>query len=662
VCRGARLRTSVWETYRHPSSARTVPAERSIMKHSRLALAFLIASAVTPTCVRADNAGDGAIGTRIAVEVKQLDYTEDVGRALAELAAGWQTEGGAPLTQQWAAALAEARRKHDDGALSDEKLAEVETRVIGELAATLTKEFRLRRRTGALTLDVMIAKKTAQSITYAQMVYVVGRALGLRLDPLAVTYPIVDEQPVLCGHYACLAELADETTLMVDASCAPAVSAPFYFETTYHPRDGGFYVLLDGAEAAGLHRRVRVLDHDGLRAAVYLGRAEAEFNRGHWRKAREQAEQAIELDGGSAVAYRTRAVLRVIRGEYDEALDDARKALALDAESAEAWNAIGNVRRLQENAAEAFEASAKAIEMNPAYAAPHLNRADALLIEGKRDEAEAEAAKTVELAPRDALVRCAWAEFCAELGKQDKAVEGYTAAIELDPDFAPAYAKRAAILAGLGKREEALADCAKAIALDPDDAITRTAVGFALDQAGEHGEALEQFSKAVKLDPELAMAHYWRAHALGRRGDSRLIQIGVLRGLAKAIELDPRFAAAYIARGDFYVKHNDPDKGLEDLNTAIELEPRNDWAHACRAGAHVALGDYESAIVDLDRAIEITPTYTYCYYKRGICHAELGYDEEAVQDWRKALELDPQMARWVRRAADEYGLDIEEED
>ena len=629
------------------------------------ALVFIAVIALGGSCSALAADQDGPAGTKLSSVEKQvvelamgLDYDEATATEFAKLVTSWKAEDGTPLVEQWGEKLTQARRDRKAGKLSEDQLAEAESSIIGELGRTVAKELTYKRRTGAFTLDVLVKRKTAQSVAYAQVVSVVGTAVGFAVEPIGVTYPIRGEQPTLSGHYACLARLTDGRSVEVDPAYDPVVSEPFDLSVAYK-KDDGFLVVADEANPLKLHRRIRPLDPDGFRAAAYLGRAQAKYDLWHYKEVPGLVNKAVELDAASAVAYRVRGVVEVNLGQYDAAIADAEKALGLDAELAEAVNALASAYDMRGDVERALEPYARSIEMNPEYVAPRINRCRALLSLGRKEEARQELEKALEVAPNDPTA-LEWAGMCyQDLGELEQALEQYTAALDADADNATLHVDRACTLALLGKRDEAMAGCAKAIQIEPESAIIRVGVGFVLITLGAYDEAIGHLSRAIQIDPEIPAPYYWRACALQQQGDSVLKRARVLRDLNKTLEVDPTFVGAYVARGNVYLARGKLDKALHDLNLAIKLAPRYDWAYGCRAAVYEQQGEIGAAIADLDKAIECNAGYAWAYWKRGALRAKSGEDERAIQDLRKAVELDPKLAESAQQVADEHALDVD---
>ncbi|MBN1918771.1 MAG: tetratricopeptide repeat protein [Verrucomicrobia bacterium] len=579
-----------------------------------------------------------------------LDCDPATAGAFASLVRSWKAEDGTPLANAWSSRLEAVRGEEDD-----EALAKAEAAILGELAGSVTKEFKNKRGRGAVTLDAAIKEKTAQSVTYAQIVYVLAKCAGFDVEPIGVTYPIPGEQPALSGHYACLIRLSDGQSMLVDPAYDPAVSEPFDFEAAYKKADG-FFVVADEANALKLHRRIRVLDVDGLRAAAYLGRAEAEFELWHHARTLQYAAKAVELDAASAETYRVRGAAEMDLRQFDAAVADGEKALELNPECAEAWNLIAGARWLAGDVEQAVDDYGRAIEMNPEYASAHINRAQLLHSLGKTSEAERDLKRALEIGPEDLYIRARRAEYLVRAREYEKAVEEHTAVIQLDPDNGAAYADRAYALASLGQREKALSDCAKGLELSPDNATMLVIVGCTFGQLGEDKEAVEYFSRAIEIDPECFRAHHWRGCALLQGSDSVLRRARAIRDLNKAIELNPASSDSCVVRGNYYATHGKPEKALEDLNRAIELSPRSALAYAYRALFLEQEGECEGAIADLDKAIECNANYAWAYFKRGTLRAEMGEDTEAIRDLRKAVDLDPKLAERAQNASNQYDL------
>jgi len=629
------------------------------------ALVFIAVIALGGSCSALAADQDGPAGTKLSSVEKQvvelamgLDYDEATATEFAKLVTSWKADDGTPLVEQWGEKLAQARRDHKAGKLSGEQLAEAEFSIVGELGRTVAKELKHKRRTGAFTLDVLVKRKTAQSVAYAQVVSVIGTVVGLAVEPIGVTYPIRGEQPTLSGHYACLARLTDGRSVEVDPAFDPVVSEPFDLEIAYK-KDDGFLVVADEANPPKLHRRIRLLNQDGFRAAVHLGRAEAAFDLTHYRMMPELVSKAIELDAASAVAYRVRGVVESEFCRYEGAIAAAEKALVLDAKMAEAVNTLASAYDSAGNSERALELYARAIEVNSEYVAPHVNRCYVLAMLGRKDEARKDIEKIIEIAPDEPEYR-GWAAECyLYTGDLDRAIEQYAKALEMDNTDATLHAKRAWALGSVGKREEAIAECAKAVEIEPDSAAVHVHVGYALMGLGMLDEAMDHFTRAIELDPELPSGYYWRATVLSQQDDSALERGRILRDLNKAIGIDPTYAVAYVARGDFYARRGKLEKALDDLNMAIKLAPRYDWAYGCRAAVYEQQGETGAAIADLDKAIECNANYAWAYWKRGALRARLGEDEGAIQDLRKAVELDPKLADQAQQVADEHGLGVD---
>ena len=127
------------------------------------------------------------------------------------------------------------------------------------------------------------------------MFCVLGNALGLPVKVVVVYEPPRGRCAAGATHAACLVDLTDGRTIMVDVLGFPSfwsmffgmddfVSPAFVFSQTFAPT-GGRNEIKDGANPLGLHRRIAVRDQRGLLVLVYWSRAHAAEKKGEPDKA-----------------------------------------------------------------------------------------------------------------------------------------------------------------------------------------------------------------------------------------------------------------------------------------------------------------------------------------------------------------------------------------
>ena len=130
----------------------------------------------------------------------------------------------------------------------------------------------------------------------------------------------------------------------------------------------------------------------------------------------------------------------------------------------------------------------------------------------------------------------------------------------------------------------------------------------------------------------------------------------------KAIELNPNSEAAYLNRGNDYVRKLQFDLAIADFNKAIELNPNDEAAYLARGNAYINKGFRDSAvyifaIADFSKAITLNPNDAVAYDNRGYAYALNKQYDLAVPDLNKAIQLskDPATIQHAQRILGEIG-------
>lgn len=109
--------------------------------------------------------------------------------------------------------------------------------------------------------------------------------------------------------------------------------------------------------------------------------------------------------------------------------------------------------------------------------------------------------------------------------------------------------------------------------------------------------------------------------------------------LSQAIELDPRFTLALKSRGAAYLKLDQVQEAIADMNTVIAIAPDNERAFHMRGLAHDKSGKFNKALDDFNQALELNPDYGAVYYSRANLHTKMGHTDEAADDIRMVTHL-----------------------
>src|SRR4051812_18221707 len=113
--------------------------------------------------------------------------------------------------------------------------------------------------------------------------------------------------------------------------------------------------------------------------------------------------------------------------------------------------------------------------------------------------------------------------------------------------------------------------------------------------------------------PELSKFQLWFGLELARTYKKAYQYIkkndldGALVQLNRVLELTPQNATAFFDCGTLRGMQGDHDGAIADLGEAIRIEPRYAQAYGQRARTYILKGDFKAALAQLDEAIQQMP-------------------------------------------------------
>ena len=122
-------------------------------------------------------------------------------------------------------------------------------------------------------LSEVLKERKAQCLGYSQLYYVLGKAVGLRVQVIDVVELVSGPLPTLDGHVACLVDRSDGKVMIVDAGLH-YVSWPFVFQDEY-VEVGNYWQLKRQGNPLSLSRQISILNEKGLIADIYNNLASA---------------------------------------------------------------------------------------------------------------------------------------------------------------------------------------------------------------------------------------------------------------------------------------------------------------------------------------------------------------------------------------------------
>jgi tetratricopeptide (TPR) repeat protein len=204
-----------------------------------------------------------------------------------------------------------------------------------------------------------------------------------------------------------------------------------------------------------------------------------------------------------------------------------------------------------------------------------------------------------------------------------------------------------------GDSENALKNFHKALAVDPRFAPAHIGISRVMQGLGNYPAAFTELRKAAELgDNDVATGALWESAFLHRELKQMDIALDEYTTvLKKGLVGKSRQALAIFQRGETYLRINQLDKALSDLNAAINLDSNVLLFHVMRAEAYLALNKPNQALTDLNVAIETSRKTTLSafthgvsnrmvslYRKRAAIYQKLGKKELAERDLKLAKD------------------------
>jgi tetratricopeptide (TPR) repeat protein len=142
------------------------------------------------------------------------------------------------------------------------------------------------------------------------------------------------------------------------------------------------------------------------------------------------------------------------------------------------------------------------------------------------------------------------------------------------PDSFRLIMQRGAVLAFRGQLTEAFQDFERAAQKDPQSNMPYFAMCMALMQKDQVPRALEILRGRLAKNPDDYLLLYALGESVDRAGAAgRVSEEEALRALERSVQLNPNLSASRIALGRIYLRRDDLDHAIPQLEKALELDP-----------------------------------------------------------------------------------------
>ncbi|WP_315790893.1 tetratricopeptide repeat-containing S1 family peptidase [Fischerella sp. JS2] len=269
------------------------------------------------------------------------------------------------------------------------------------------------------------------------------------------------------------------------------------------------------------------------KADDFLIQARDKYNKGDYKGAIADLNQAIKINPKYAQAYIGRGIARNLLRDNQGAIADFNTAIKINPNDAYAYGSRGNARRQLGDLQGAIADFNTAIKINP-------NLVDVYGLRGSTR---------------------------SKLGDKQGAIADYNLALKINPNYALAYYSRGIARFDLGDKQGAIADYNLALKIDPNYADAYNNRGIARSDLGDKQGAIADFNSALKINPNDAYAYYSRGNAPVQLGDNQ----GAIADFNSALKINPNLAIAYSTRGIARVQLGDKQGGIADLQKAADL-------------------------------------------------------------------------------------------
>ena len=195
------------------------------------------------------------------------------------------------------------------------------------------------------------------------------------------------------------------------------------------------------------------------------------------------------------------------------------------------------------------------------------------------------------------------------------------------PDSHVLHIQRGYLKLSQGRYREAASDYERAIQLQPNSELARLGLAFVLVEAQQHDEATVLLERTLREDPTNFYAHYLLGDILMTQGSrpGTPAEATSLKHLLQATALKPDFVLAHISLGKLYLKRNDLDSAIRELETSIRLDPQATTAYYQLSIAYRKAGERKKALEALQQVRRLnreerklgTDRFLYRKLKRG---------------------------------------------
>jgi tetratricopeptide (TPR) repeat protein len=385
-----------------------------------------------------------------------------------------------------------------------------------------------------------------------------------------------------------------------------------------------------------------------VRKQKYLESGQRYYDKGRYREAEIQFENAIQID---------------------DRFTDAHYKMALTEMKLQQW-------------ARAYQELSTTIQLQPDQYAAHLDLANLLILGHRFSEAKEHLDLVAPKEPSNPEVFIARSNYYAGTGNLPAAMADLQKALQLDPSRSDTYLELAFVQMRGEQFDAAEASFKKAAELSQKSTNALLSMGNFYQSRGRYPEAEQWFKRAMQVasddpNPRLALATLYIIENKPGQAEE------FLRQSKKDFPNDP---VGYRMLGDFYFANNQLDKAtaeyavlfqehpkdmvvkknyvqllilkdrMEDArklnDEVLKSKPDDEDAQVYRGEIEIHSGKPNDATNTLQAVLKNDPDNAVAHYQLGLAFDQLGNMNRAESEWHDAARLRPEMVEAHRALAE----------
>lgn len=340
-----------------------------------------------------------------------------------------------------------------------------------------------------------------------------------------------------------------------------------------------------------------------MAAQMQLMLAELKFNKKDFDGALRLVDDLLAKNSTNQPAKILKAKIHVAKKEYEPAIDLFTKVLWESPELDSIVVMLGEIELLRHDPDKADKKFREALDINPA-------NMDALRAVTSRASAKSDnvyvdslITRALQFKPDDIALTEQLANI--KMLKQDwPAAKLAIETLEKNPNARPnTLLLKASLAQAQDNLGEAIDGYKQLLAEFPDNATALTNMTQCYEKLHQRGQMLNFLTTFIQAHPAVVPAYYLKSqlHRLDKNNAA------ALETLKQALAADTQNINNYLALGEFYVNHNDPNAAIAIYQQGLQIFPEHENLSIALAQVYETVKNYNQAISSYDAVIAKNP-------------------------------------------------------